>query len=290
MPPYSDIDDRQWAENAPALFYAAKIARTPYQTIHGPDVVNVSVARQGSSLKIIGTVDDTANGDRPIAAAAYTIDVPPWIDEAVPVPLSPTDGAFDGSVESIGGEIPLAGLPGGSHILYVQGRDNQGDWGPVSAAFFQVEGGTTAAGALAKQAAESLTTPGGEIVYRIDHVLTLAGDNHTYSTRITDILPPDLEVLPQTIAVNGIPQPGLYDSISHTLNYESDGTFEDEVRVRIDYRARVSPLTAIGQLIVNEVSVEAFINDLPVRLMPAADGVLVVEIIERSFLPATVKP
>lgn len=41
MPPISEVDSILWPANGPALQYAAKIARTPYQTVHGPDVWNI---------------------------------------------------------------------------------------------------------------------------------------------------------------------------------------------------------------------------------------------------------
>jgi hypothetical protein len=91
-------------------------------------------------LEVTATVDDNDNGKQPIAAAVYSIDTPPWTDGADLLPLTPIDGKFDSSVESVSGEIIRTGLPTGEHILFVQGRDDQGNWGAVSAVFLTIAG------------------------------------------------------------------------------------------------------------------------------------------------------
>src|SRR5690606_35041783 len=78
MPSYNEIDAVQWPENKPALIYAAKIARTPYLTVHGPDALEVTTANNGTALMVSAIIDDRNNGDNNISAAAYSIDVPPW--------------------------------------------------------------------------------------------------------------------------------------------------------------------------------------------------------------------
>jgi hypothetical protein len=138
MPPYNTIDGEQWPENRPALLYAAKIARTPYQTVHGPDVRRPLIAGPGPRRLVSAIIDSTANGNRPIAAAAYTLDVPPWQDDATPVPLTPADDAFDSPVETVLAELDTATLPPGRHTLFLRGQDDAGHWGAVSAVFFTV--------------------------------------------------------------------------------------------------------------------------------------------------------
>ncbi|KAA3665421.1 MAG: hypothetical protein DWQ04_00695, partial [Chloroflexi bacterium] len=44
LPPYNEIDAIQWPDNGPALQYAAKIARNPYQLVRGPAVLTVTTA------------------------------------------------------------------------------------------------------------------------------------------------------------------------------------------------------------------------------------------------------
>ena len=138
MPPFGVLDDEQWPANAPALRYAAKIARTPYVTVHGPDALGVTVAVVGEAQTVTATIDGATNGGRPIAAAHYTIDTPPWTEDVAAWPLSPADGAFDSPTELVTADVLTSGLAPGRHTLFVRGQDEDDNWGPVSAAFFIV--------------------------------------------------------------------------------------------------------------------------------------------------------
>lgn len=135
-------------QNLPALLYAAKTARSPYLTPAGPEVLNLSVIPQviqpGSPLQVNAMIDDTrfnnSQGHEPvqeIAAAEYSVDTPPWQGSAAQ-PMNAVDGNFNQSVESVTGVVDTSNLSLGRHILYVRGRDSAGNWGPPSAAFFQV--------------------------------------------------------------------------------------------------------------------------------------------------------
>ncbi len=52
--------------------------------------------------------------------------------------LTAVDGAFDGPVESVVGYIPPMWVIPGWHLLFIQGQDDAGHWGAVSAAFFEM--------------------------------------------------------------------------------------------------------------------------------------------------------
>ncbi|MBP9501263.1 MAG: hypothetical protein KBF17_03790 [Candidatus Promineofilum sp.] len=138
MPPFSEIENRQWPDNGPALLYAAKIARTPYMIVRGPVVNQPAVSGDNPLLTLTATVDDTNNGGQRVVAAVATIDTPPWIAGVGKVALQAADGEFDSSVEAITGSIPTAGLMPGWHIIFVEGQDMGGNRGAVSAAFFEV--------------------------------------------------------------------------------------------------------------------------------------------------------
>lgn len=138
MPPYGVIDDEQWPDNRPALRYAAKIARTPYQTVHGPDTLNLTVTGTGLTLTVAASIDDTVNGGDVVAAAQYTIDTPPWVEGTIASPLVPVDGIFDETAKVVTAELATDELPPGRHTLFLRGQDDQGHWGPVSAVFFNV--------------------------------------------------------------------------------------------------------------------------------------------------------
>jgi carboxypeptidase T len=135
-------------ENLAALLYAAKVARTPYQTPAGPDALNVSVlpkvAPPESPVRVTAVVDDARYRGpepvQPVVAALYSVDVPPWITTAVPISgtMAPMDGHFDSVQESVQATLDTAGLENGRHILFVRGQDADGNWGAPSAAFFSV--------------------------------------------------------------------------------------------------------------------------------------------------------
>ena len=131
----------------PALVYAAKAARRPYQTPAGPDVVDVTVApvaaAAGTPVTLTAVIDDTRYdsngwGNEPVqdvAAAHYTVDAPSWVTGTLSGPMSPTDGAFDASVEAVQVTVDTAGWASGRHILFVEGRDAAGNWGVPTAVF-----------------------------------------------------------------------------------------------------------------------------------------------------------
>jgi carboxypeptidase T len=146
--------------NLPALLYAARAARTPYLTPSGPDALNITISPGlyfiSDTIQIHATLDDTrfrnTNGTEPtqvIAAARFSIDLPPWITSTVSSTITSTlvytmgasDGAFDSKIEAVAGEIDLS-LPGlGRHTIFVQGQDAAGNWGPLSAIFIHVNPG-----------------------------------------------------------------------------------------------------------------------------------------------------
>lgn len=136
--PYGDLA-QMWRENFPALLYAAKVARAPYLLARGPDAVNLnSVSAPGLSLTLRAIISDTANGGSPIAAAEAYVDTPPWAG-GMPIALDAIDGTFDEVVEAVQGSIPVQSASPGWHLVFVRGQDAEGNWGPVSALFAEME-------------------------------------------------------------------------------------------------------------------------------------------------------
>ncbi|MDO9071645.1 MAG: M14 family metallopeptidase [Rubrivivax sp.] len=139
--------------NLPALIYAAKVVRTPYLTPAGPDVLTPVLSGGGAAV-VAGTAVtlgatatdmrfNNSNGvesTQAIAAAEFTVDVPPWDAAAVPRPLVAADGSFDSSTELLSGTLPTFGLSTGRHLVYLRARDVGGSWGPVSAVFLDIGG------------------------------------------------------------------------------------------------------------------------------------------------------
>ncbi|MFN0187057.1 MAG: M14 family metallopeptidase [Aquabacterium sp.] len=139
--------------NLPALIYAAKVVRTPYITAGGPEVTALSLSNgaegpgvtAGTPVTISASATDArfnqSNGTEPVqalAGAEYTIDTPPWDPDARPRLVSATDGSFNSPTETLTAGIKTSGLAPGRHIVYVRARDAGGTWGPVSAAFLNV--------------------------------------------------------------------------------------------------------------------------------------------------------
>jgi PKD repeat protein len=136
-------------DNLPALIYAAKTARTPYQTPAGPDALNLAASPgatiPGMPIALSASINDTrynnTNGLEPtqvISAAEYSLDTPPWIAGASVHTMTPSDGAFNSKIESAAAQIDTSGLAPGRHILFVRGQDVDGNWGAVSALFIDL--------------------------------------------------------------------------------------------------------------------------------------------------------
>ncbi|MCP4351004.1 MAG: carboxypeptidase, partial [Desulfobacterales bacterium] len=125
-------------DNLPALIYAAKVARTPYMTPAGPDVINLVTESATLSATVTDTRYNNSNGTEPtqtIAGAEYYIDIPPWSATATPIALTAADGSFDSDSEAVSATIDVSNLAPGEHIVYVRGKDADGNWGPVTAEF-----------------------------------------------------------------------------------------------------------------------------------------------------------
>jgi carboxypeptidase T len=137
--PYGDLA-QLWQGNFPALVYAAKVARMPYKLVRGPDALQLAGASApaGFALTISATISDAANGGDPIAAAEAYVDTPPWAG-GTPLALSATDGAFDETVETVQGPVSALDAAPGWHLVFVRGQDANGNWGPVSALFVEME-------------------------------------------------------------------------------------------------------------------------------------------------------
>mmetsp|Transcript_23126 Transcript_23126/g.33569 ORF Transcript_23126/g.33569 Transcript_23126/m.33569 type:complete len:915 (+) Transcript_23126:195-2939(+) len=139
------------SDNIPALVYAAKVARTPYLTPAGPEVHGVSVSylsslvREDEFITVTADVDDTrynnVRGVEPsqnIVSCNYYIDIPPWMDGAIAIPMSALDGNFDSTSETVQASIDTSTFSAGTrYTIFVQATDDDGNVGAVSAVFFE---------------------------------------------------------------------------------------------------------------------------------------------------------
>lgn len=148
----SSFENTIFPENLPALLYAFKSARLPYQNPSGPESINLNLSEDhvapGDLVTLTATADDIrydSNGwgdepVQPIAAARYSLDTPPWVDGASTYPMDPTDTSFDAPVETLAAEIDTTGLNPGRHMIFAESQDADGNWGVPSSAFLWISG------------------------------------------------------------------------------------------------------------------------------------------------------
>ncbi|EPX62187.1 hypothetical protein D187_010091 [Cystobacter fuscus DSM 2262] len=137
-------------KNMPALYYAFKAARRPYQVAAGPDSINLalsaSTVAQGTPVTLTARADDTrygtnggTEGAQAIAAARYSIDAPSWVSGTPTFALSAVDGSFNSTAESVQATVFTSGLAPGRHTLFVESQDASGNWGVPTATFLNVQ-------------------------------------------------------------------------------------------------------------------------------------------------------
>ncbi len=139
--------------NLPALIYAAKVVRAPYQLPAGADVLTVAFSNDasgagvsaGTPVTVTAQATDTrfnqSNGTertQTVTGAEAYIDVPPWATGAKAIALSATDGNFNSTTEGITGTLATTGLAEGKHLVYVRAKVASGQWGPVTAQFLKI--------------------------------------------------------------------------------------------------------------------------------------------------------
>ena len=133
MPPFACLDGGNggafWPRNLPALIYAAKVARAPYQLVNGPTPETLQAPITSGGVRLVTVLDERDNGAQAIAAAEYYVDTPPWRG-GTPTPMAAADGAWDGTRETATATLPPLS---GRHLVYVRARDAANTWGPVRA-------------------------------------------------------------------------------------------------------------------------------------------------------------
>ena len=157
-------------ENFNGFHYLSRVLHRVYELPAGPDTVNVQVgtasAIAGDPVSVTATVDDNryrySNAGQAtikpppypvvynIKSAMAYIDKMPWEAGAVGIPLalSTSDQAkadFPDATKTVTGTLDTAGLAVGRHMVYVQGTNDDGKPGAVSAAFLDVSAPTSPA-------------------------------------------------------------------------------------------------------------------------------------------------
>ena len=121
------FDNTILPDNLEALFYAAKAARRPYQSSHGPDIVDPEVAIAEDNATLTALADGTrydSGGQGPVetprvvAGASYSLDLPLW-EGGVSIPFDAVDGSYDETTENLSATVDLTALSPGRHLLFL---------------------------------------------------------------------------------------------------------------------------------------------------------------------------
>lgn len=147
----SSFESTVFPDNMPMLIYAAKSCDTPYMTGKGPNSLDVTYAQTGQDQGVVtATFDDslssTIGGTDPvqnIVEAKLSLGTPLFLAGAVPQAMTPVDGTWDSPRESAELAVDLSSLGVGSHPVFVQGKDADGNWGTISSIFVHVLSNTT---------------------------------------------------------------------------------------------------------------------------------------------------
>ncbi len=129
----------------PLLRYAASIADRPYMRVYGPDARTVTAGPaslpSGDPLTVTAQINDTQNGSQAIAAAELYLvrqgGATPG-DPGTGATMAAVDGSFNSTIENVTATISTAGLGRGRYTALVRGKDAGNNWGPFSAASFDV--------------------------------------------------------------------------------------------------------------------------------------------------------
>jgi hypothetical protein len=137
-------------KNVPALYYAFKATRRPYENPSGPEALSVSVSPAtvpaGTSVNLTAVLNDTrynSNGwgtepTQNIAAGRYSVDQPLWATAALSNTMTAADGSFNSGVENVTATINTTNWAAGRHIVFVEGQDANGNWGVPTAVFVNI--------------------------------------------------------------------------------------------------------------------------------------------------------
>ena len=150
----ASFENTIYPQNKAAMLYALRAARAGYRLPAGPDAyalrADPDLAAIGESVQINAMLNDVRqregtfaeSGPQPptqaIAAGSAYIGLAPWQVGATALPMLPSDGVFNSGVEQAARSIDTAGFAAGRHLVWVQGRDTDGNDGPPAAVFVSV--------------------------------------------------------------------------------------------------------------------------------------------------------
>ncbi len=246
--------------NMPALLYALKAARLPYQEPKGPEVVGAALSAAeisaGTPVTLTGVADDSrydsnGYGDEPVqnvAAARFSVDTPPWADGAVFYPLQATDGDLGSPAESLIAPVETTDWASGRHILYLQAQDSLGNWGVPSGVFLTIAAPDYALGVAAPPAINA--APGVTVTHALiianqgnssdSYTLTVSGGGSwpvTAPASTNAVAPGGTAKIPVKVQIPSTATPG--ESQSFTVTVTSVGDAGQSVAVPVTTTVKV---------------------------------------------------
>ena len=211
--PYSDLPAILNA-NLPALRYAARVARAPYQMPLGPDLTSVPMdlgtVSAGTSVNVSLTADASHALTHVVGGVELKVDTPDWTP-GTGTALSAADGLFNSAVEAVQGSLNTMGLAAGRHLVYARGRTSTGQWGPPWAMWLTIAGTanftlsgqvTGGAGGLAN-ARVVLAPSAASTTTAADGSFSLTVPNGTYTL---SVFAPGYDPAQRTVTVPGASQ------------------------------------------------------------------------------------
>jgi hypothetical protein len=241
-------------QNMPALYYAAKAARRPYQNPAGPDSLQVTVSAtdviSGKPLTLRAVADDTrynSNGwgnepTQAIAAARYSVDAPAWITGTQTYSMTATDGAFNTNTENVKANVDTKGWTLGRHTLFVESRDAAGNWGVPGAVFVNVTDSPYDV-TLSQPTLPSSGKAGSTLAYRLtvtntglltdNFAITVSGSTWpvTAPTHLGPLAPAASAPLTVTVGIPLTATLGASDSLTLTVASETKATSRSAQRL-----------------------------------------------------------
>ncbi len=131
------------------LRWSAKVVRAPYLLPAGPEILDLTLAPNaigaGGAVALRAVADDRRLVLGPgasvsaIRRAEAFVGVPPWTPGAVPMALTLRPDPGGSHRATVEGVLDTGGMAGGRHLVYVHAEDDEGNWGPVSAVFLEIE-------------------------------------------------------------------------------------------------------------------------------------------------------
>ncbi len=141
----STFESAIYPDNLKALLYAARVARRPYQLPFGPEISQVRVEPNtvlpGDVVLLSATALTTTETAQAIVAARASLDLPSWLAETT-YPVQAEDGSFDEPQEELHLILDTTTWTPGRNILFVEGQDDLGNWGPPTTTFVWVRSNT----------------------------------------------------------------------------------------------------------------------------------------------------